>query len=136
MSKTERIFWDKKARRPGGGGLLITLPTVTSDRMEQLFGYGAGMKMQRRETYSKTVLIRLKPSNQLFALYMSFGEWRIGHTGTVFTRIGDLLHFLDPIKYDGVQTLRDDIALELADLANQFEDNVKELPSYEDMVTV
>lgn len=113
---TTSIFWDKKVLRVAGGGLVVELPYMTSDRMEQLFGKGAGMKMQRKEKYSRSIIIRLKPSNQMYALYMCFGVWRIGASGTVMTRIGDLLTHLNPEKYKGLEMLRDDIVIRAAQL--------------------
>jgi len=116
--KQDYMRWDKTGARPGGSGLLIELPTVTCERMEELFGRGAGMKMQRKEKYSKNVIIRLKPSNQAYALYMSYGHWRIGSCGTVITRIGSLLEQLDPVEYKGLNLLREDIVLAIAEKVN------------------
>lgn len=115
---TEQAFWDKKALIPvGAGGMLIDLPWVTSDRMDVLFGRGAGMRTHKREKYSKSLPIRLKPSNQLFALYMHSGEWRIGHGGTAITRIGGLLVLLDP-RYKGIETMSHGVAIAIAQKVN------------------
>lgn len=116
---TTSITWNKKALREPGGSLMVELPAVTSERMEELFGRGAGKKLQRKAKYSDSLVVQLKPSNQTYALYMCFGEWRIGSNGTVSTRVGDLLAYLDPTNYSGAASLYDHQAITLAKLINE-----------------
>lgn len=61
-----------------GTGLLVEMPSLTSERMVELFGHGAGMKTQRRLEYSDPVVVQDSDSDEAYTLYMRHGEWRIG----------------------------------------------------------
>lgn len=75
--------WDKRFKSLPMSGLAMELPGMTCEHMSKIFGYGAGKSMQNRDKYSDSLIIVNKATDEIFSLYMSYGEWRIGAGGRI-----------------------------------------------------
>lgn len=64
-------------------GLWFVLDGVKCGKIKELFG--VDLSSQVNEKYSQTIVIESSATGQKYALYMSYGEWRVGALRTTET---------------------------------------------------
>lgn len=87
MSTTYKL--SKKQHLPGSW-LLVEMPDLTTERVEELFG---PKKLNAQDKYSDIIVVIGSDGNR-FSLYMCYGVWRIGAEGPTQPDATDFINYL------------------------------------------